>query len=117
MKIVLLLALALPMVVATRGPLKPGCPNPNQGKQCLIYHDQCQRDLDCEREGKGHLCCPVNGCGKECVTLNMNPRCPDPGSYGFSCYTHSHQCNIDSECDGNRKCCHVDGCGRSCKAV
>nr|ACY64754.1 double WAP domain-containing protein [Penaeus chinensis] len=117
MKIVLLLALALPMVVATRGPLKPGCPNPNQGRQCLLYRDQCQTDFDCEREGKGDICCPINGCGKECVTLHMNARCPDPGSYGLNCFAYIHQCNIDRQCRGKQKCCLVAGCGRSCQSV
>nr|ABR19819.1 secretory leukocyte proteinase inhibitor [Penaeus vannamei] len=114
MKTVLILALVVTMVAAKGVPFKPGCPNPNQGRQCLLpYRDQCQTDFDCELQGK-HLCC-LSACGKKCVELHPNPRCPNPVVEGLRCIHYHHSCNVDSECDGGRICCLTAGCGRSCK--
>nr|XP_027223593.1 WAP four-disulfide core domain protein 5-like [Penaeus vannamei] len=128
MKTVLILALVVTMVAAKGVPFKPGCPNPNQGRQCLLPHrDQCQTDFDCELQG------PANAVAKKvlerglyCVFNVRSPppppppakstlRCPNPVVEGLRCIHYHHSCNVDSECDGGRICCLTAGCGRSCK--
>nr|ABW88999.1 double WAP domain-containing protein [Penaeus japonicus] len=117
MKFALVLALAVSMVAAKRVGQNPACPNPNQGRQCLIYRDQCSSDSQCQSEGKGDICCLVNGCGRECMPLPTHKSCPDPGSYNRYCFAFIHQCDSDRECERNKKCCLVGGCGRSCEVV
>ncbi|XP_042865090.1 uncharacterized protein LOC122248831 isoform X2 [Penaeus japonicus] len=72
--LVFILAVSLSMVAAQTMGGRPSCPNPNQGRQCKTYKNECFKDFQCMQEGKGDKCCLVNTCGKECMIRSIRQR-------------------------------------------
>ncbi|XP_045589284.1 uncharacterized protein [Procambarus clarkii] len=73
MKLLLLSALLFAIVVVGTTSQRThyagsSCPDPNSfGRVCIQYYDQCTSDQECRTTGRGHKCCLVAGCGKECM--------------------------------------------------
>ncbi|XP_040282870.1 auswaprin-a-like [Bufo bufo] len=96
---------------------KPGrCP-PSPYRPCIPHTPyQCASDTECE----GNLKCCRQGCNKSCrVPIIEKPgTCPPPW---FVCSPLSSDrplgdCEVDSDCTGNKKCCNIK-CTRQCIIV